>query len=79
MPMIKLEDYVIQKQAEWGRKILIKDIVEGTGLSRDTVSRLWNGKTRNANEETLFALCAFFDIPKGEPIPFILYDPDPET
>jgi transcriptional regulator with XRE-family HTH domain len=75
MPMIVLRDYVLQKQAEWGREILIKDIASATGLSRDTVSRMWNGKVRNASEDTLFALCQFFGVPKGEPIPFVRYDP----
>lgn len=74
--MIVLKDYVLQKQAEWGREILIKDIADGAELSRDTVSRLWNGKVKNASEDTLFALCRFFGIPKGEPIPFVRYDPD---
>lgn len=76
MPMIVLRDYVLQKQAEWGREILIKDIASATGLSRDTVSRMWNGKVRNASEDTLFALCQFFGVPKGEPIPFVRYDPE---
>lgn len=76
MAMIKLKDYVLLKQAEWGREIQIKEIVETTGLSRDTVSRLWNGKAKNANEGTIFALCQFFKIPKGQPVPFVLYNPD---
>lgn len=77
MPMIQLKWYVIQKQAEWGREIKIKDIVENTGISRDTVSRMWNGKMVNVKQNTLFALCEYFQVPKGDPIPFLVYDPDP--
>lgn len=75
MPMVNLKNYVIKKQAEWGREIKIKDIVEKADLSRDTVSRLWNGKTKNIHQDTLFKLCEFFGVPRGEPIPFVIYDP----
>lgn len=76
MPMVHLKDFILQKQAEWGKEIPIKDIVEKTGVSRDTVSRLMHNKAKNVHQDTIFALCEYFGIPKGQPIPFIVYDPD---
>jgi transcriptional regulator with XRE-family HTH domain len=75
--MIKLAQYKLQKQAEWGREITIKEMAEATGVSRDTISRLLKGTPTRIDKNTIYALCKFFDVPSG-PVPFIVYVPDEE-
>jgi transcriptional regulator with XRE-family HTH domain len=77
MPMITLAQYRLQKQAEWGREISIKEMAEATGVSRDTISRLLKGTPTRIDKNTIYALCKFFDVPCG-PVPFIVYNPDEE-
>ena len=76
MPMIHLQQYVLERQAKIGRPISVSEIAAGSGLSRDTVNRLLKHNVTRADERTIFALCKFFDVPKGKPIPFLIYDPD---
>ncbi len=75
MAMIKLKQYVLDKQAEWGREISIKEMSENSGISRDTISRMLNGSPTRVDENTVFALCDFFSVQPGDPIPFLIYDP----
>ena len=76
MTMIKLKQYLLEKQAEWGREISIKEISEQSGLSRDTISRMLNGHPTRVDQGTIFALCSFFKVDPGTTIPFLVYDPD---
>lgn len=75
--MITLAQYRLQKQAEWGREISIKEMAEATGVSRDTISRLLKGTPTRIDKNTIYALCKFFDVPPG-PVPFIVYASDEE-
>ncbi len=77
MAMIQLKQYVLKKQAEWGREITIKEMSEKSGISRDTISRMLSGKPKRIDENTVFALCGFFNVPPGSPIPFLVYTPEP--
>lgn len=77
MSIVKLKQYVLQKQAEWGREITIKEISEQTGVSRDTISRMLNASPTRIDEGTIKSLCKFFNVPAG-PVPFIIYQPDEE-
>lgn len=76
MSMIQFKKFLLEKQAEWGREIQIQEMADQTGISRDTISRLMNQKITRVDEKTVFALCDFFGVPKGEPIPFLIYDPN---
>lgn len=73
--MIKLAQYRLEKQAEWGREITIKEMAEATGISRDTISRLLKGTPTRIDKNTIYALCEFFGVPPG-PVPFIVYEPE---
>lgn len=75
MPMIHFQDFYLAKQAEWGRRITIKEIAEGAELSRDTITRLIKNRTNRIDEDTILKLCKFFNVPKGQPIPFLINDP----
>lgn len=79
MPMIHLKQFVLNKQAEWGRSLDIKEIAEGAGISRDTVSRLMQDNPPvRLDETTVNKLCKFFGVKPGAPVPFVIYDPRPE-
>jgi len=39
----------------------IKDVHEKTGLSRNTISNLYNDKTTRIDFETIYKLCILFD------------------
>lgn len=60
-----------------GKPIEIKDIAAATGLHRETVAGLLEGRTTRFDAPVLDAICKYFNIPPG-PIPFIVYEPDPE-
>jgi DNA-binding Xre family transcriptional regulator len=64
-----------EKEAEWGRDISWQEIIDGAGISRNTLARLLNGKAQRVDNDTTNGLCKFFNIPPG-PVPFIVYVPD---
>lgn len=78
--MIELKKYVLNKQAEWEREIPIKELVEKTGISRATITRLLSSskKQTRIDEATISALCKFFKVEPGSPVPFLLYTPTKE-
>lgn len=74
--MIHLNEFVLNKQAEWGKRLTITEIATGAGISRDTVTRMMDKKSPpvRIDEKTVFALCRFFGVTKGDPVPFLIYD-----
>lgn len=75
MPMIHFQQFVLEKQAEWGRPLTIQEIADKTGLGRSTVTRLMRQRVTRIDENTIFALCKFFHVDQGQPIPFLIYNP----
>ena len=50
-----------------GRKRLkISDVIEGTGLARNTVAELYHGRAKRFDMDTLDKLCTFLDAEVGE-------------
>lgn len=43
------------------RRYTIKDVHEKTGLSRNTISNLYNDKATRIDFETIFKLCLLFE------------------
>ncbi len=74
MSVFRFKQFVLEKQVQWGREITIKEISEGSGVSRDTVSRALSGTLTRIDESTVLAFCKFFKVPPG-PVPFIVYEP----
>lgn len=72
-----LFEYWKNEELRQGRSIEIKDIAKATDLHRETVSNILNGKTTRLDIPVLEKICKFFNIPAG-PVPFIVYEPDPE-
>lgn len=75
--MIHLKQFVLNKQVELGRNLDIKEIAKGAGISRDTVSRLMQDNPPvRVDQTTVNGLCKFFGVKPGQPIPFLIYDPE---
>ena len=72
---VNLAQFRREKQAEWGRDITWQEIMDGAGISRNTLARLLSGKAQRVDKATLAGLCRFFNVPPG-PVPFIVYVPD---
>jgi len=50
-----------------GRKRLkISDVLEGTGLARNTVAELYHGRAKGVQFETLDRLCSYLGVEVGE-------------
>lgn len=47
-------------------RLLIKDVHEHTGLSRKTISNLYNDRATRVDFETIEKLCALFECEIGE-------------
>jgi putative transcriptional regulator len=47
-------------------KMNIKDVHEHTGLSRTTISKLYNEESTTIAFDTIYKLCALFDCDPGE-------------
>jgi len=48
------------------RRMSIKDVARGTGLSYSAVHDLYHDRTKRYDRETLNKLCAFFRVPVGD-------------
>ena len=76
MIVIRLDQLIFEKQAEWGKKLTYREIAKATDVSLATLAR-WrvgkgDGQTR-INLIALNALCAFFDCQPGD---LLTYQPD---
>lgn len=50
-----------------GRKRLkISDVLNGTGLARNTVAELYHGRAKRVDMETLDKLCTYLGVEVGE-------------
>lgn len=44
------------------RRLKISDVVEGTGLARNTVAELYHGRAKRIDLETIDRLCTFLEV-----------------
>lgn len=74
-PMIKneLESLWRKKELEWGRIVTVQEVAKATGLNWETVDNLKSGRTARYDATVVARICQFFDVPEGEPIPFLIY------
>ncbi|GIN08704.1 hypothetical protein J1TS1_28490 [Shouchella clausii] len=55
-------------------KMNIKDVAEKTGLSRTTISKLYNEQSTTIAFETIYKLCKLFDVDVNDLIYFDVND-----
>lgn len=76
MIKIALFEYWKKTELEQGRRITVAEVVRETGLQRNTIQGLLDGETSRFDAPVLDALCAYFGVPSGTPIPFLVYVSD---
>lgn len=69
----KLEQLILIKSAEWGRRVTFKEISKTTGLAETTLSRMTTGNSQGIRYDVLDKLCTFFD---ATPNDILAYDRD---
>lgn len=47
-------------------RLKISDVIEGTGLARNTVAELYHGRAKRVDLETLDRLCTFLGVGIGD-------------
>jgi putative transcriptional regulator len=62
----KLKELVAQKEFEDGKRLMIKDIAESTGINRMTLSKILNQKGYNTTTDKLDKLSEFFGCQIGD-------------
>ena len=74
--MVKIALFEFWKNAELerGQRITVAEVVRATGLQRNTVQGLLDGETGRLDVHVLDALCRYFGVPSGAPIPFLIYE-----
>lgn len=55
-----------------GRKRLkISNVIEGTGLARNTIAELYHGRAKRVDLETIDKLCTFLGVKVGDLIEYV--------
>lgn len=49
----------------------LQDVIEGTGLARDTVTKLYYASGKTVSFETMAAVCAFYQCGTGDMFPLM--------
>ena len=62
-----------QREVERGEIITVAEVSKATGLSRETVTNLKNGVTTRYDAPVVGAICKFFGLQPGQPVPFLVY------
>lgn len=74
-PMVKSELLKLwrQREVERGQIITVAEVSKATGLSRETVTNLKNGVTTRYDASVVGAICKFFGLQPGQPVPFLVF------
>ena len=67
----KLKELIAEKEFQEGRRVTIAEISEGTGIARNTLSRILNQPGWSTRTEYLDRLCAYFDCRIEELVKYI--------
>lgn len=60
MLRLKIKELIARKEFAEGRRVMISEIAEGTGIHRVTLSRMINRRGFSTKTDYLDRLCAFF-------------------
>ena len=71
MLRFRLKELIAEKEFEQRRRILIQEIAEKTGVTRDTISKLMNRHDASVRSETLNRLCAYFNCRIEELVEYV--------
>ncbi len=68
---ILLRDRIAEKEFREARRIKLDEIVDATGISKNTLSRMQSVRGYNASIDNLNRLCAFFECKIEELLEYI--------
>jgi putative transcriptional regulator len=71
MIRFRIKSLLEEKSFKEGKRYTIKDLIETTGMSRPTISRIANEPGYSTTTDTINLLCEFFDCQPGELMEFI--------
>ena len=60
------------KQEREGRVIKVSEVAEATKVDRRSITRLLKGKPEQFQAKVIGPLCEYFEVPHGQPIPFLI-------
>lgn len=63
-----------QKEVEQNRRITVSEVARDCGIHRDAIQRLLDNESTRFDGPTLAALCRYFGVASGAPIPFLIYE-----
>jgi putative transcriptional regulator len=66
------------KERRENRRITLSEVSKETGLAPDTIRKIRENQTSRFDAPVLAALCKYFDVEPGEPVPFLVYAPEDE-
>ena len=71
MIRFKLKELIAEKEFQEGRRVMISEIAEQTGIARTTLSRILNQPGWSTRTEYVDRLCAFFDCRVEELLEYV--------
>lgn len=74
-----LKDFWRQEELKRGRIITVAEVAKATGISYDAVSNLKEGSTGRFDSPVVGKICQFFNVPNGQPVPFLKVHYDSEV
>jgi len=57
----KLKELIAEKEFRERRRVMIQDVAQATGITRNTLSKVLNQHGVSVRSENLDRLCAYFD------------------
>jgi putative transcriptional regulator len=75
MIRFRIKSLLEEKSFKDGKRYTIKDLIDATGMSRPTFSRIANEPGYSTTTDTINLLCEFFECQPGELMEYI---PDEE-
>ena len=71
MIRFKIKALLEEKSFKEGKRVTINDVVDATGLARQTISRIANQPLYSTTTETINSLCAYFNCQPGELMEYV--------
>lgn len=74
--MIKntLFEFWLEQERLAGRRMQVSEVAKATGLHHNTIQKMLQRETTRFDAPVLNALCRYFNVPPGAPVPFLIYE-----
>jgi DNA-binding Xre family transcriptional regulator len=69
-----LLDLWTDKEKREGRRLTLREVSRATQVTPEAISRLLKGESTRFDAHILVALCKYFGVPDGSPVPFLRVD-----